>query len=155
MFLKKFKISDKAFFGVAWRTVVWHSVQPVQISGLLHLHFRKRTSEFHSFLGEMQRVAFSPVAIVGVCVWPVSVYVCVCPNVCVCVCVCMPLLWTSGKLIDINLSFSHQIVGHKKLFNEVFGDVVADDLDLVFESQWFESRPFRYIKSCYRESGDK
>ena len=44
-------------------------------------------------LGEMQRIAFSPIVIVGVCVsmFLVNVYVFVY------VCVCMPHWWISGK----------------------------------------------------------
>ena len=47
-----------------------------------------------SFLGEMQRIAFSPM-----------LSSCVCASVCVCVCVCMPRLWTSGKRFEIETSF--------------------------------------------------
>ena len=49
-------------------------------------------NSFYAFLGEMQRVAFSPLPIFGssVCVC-VCMYLCVCLCVCVCVCVCMCL----------------------------------------------------------------
>ena len=75
-------------------------------------------------LGEMHHVAFSPVAVVGVCVCVyvcvslcVCVYVCVsvcvcvyvCVSVCVCVCVCvcvrMPRWCIRRKRLEINPQF--------------------------------------------------
>ena len=56
--------------------------------------------------------------------------------VCVCVCVCVWRWWTTWKRFEINRSFFfHHLVGQKRLFNYVFGDVVAHDLDLFLEGR--------------------
>ena len=79
---------------------------------------------FFTFLGDMQCVAFfSHRRLVHVCVH-------------------VSRWWTGGEQIEINPPFFHFLVCHKNPFNDIFGDVVAHDLDLLFEDQSFESRPF-------------
>ena len=53
------------------------------------------------------------------------------------------LYWsTSGKWFEIKQPFLHHLVGDKeKPSNDVFGDVVAHNLDLRFDGQRIESRP--------------
>ena len=43
----------------------------------------------------------------------------------------------------------------KKPPNDVFGDVVIHDLDLIFEGQIFESKPFGKSKRDYLANGDR
>ena len=81
----------------------------------------------------MQDVAFSSIAIVGVCV---------CVYVCVCVCPYTPRWCITGKRFEINLHCFHHPVSHKKPSNNVFGDVVDPDLDLLYEGEIFELIPF-------------
>ena len=92
----------------------------------------------------MQRVALSPLPIVDLCM---------CVYVCVSVCV-YASLWITQKRFEINPPFFHQLVGHKKPYNDVFGDIVARDLDLLFEGQRFESRSIWKIKRDYLANGD-
>ena len=54
-----------------------------------------RITDCDRFLGEMQRIAFR-----------LMLSSCVCVCVCLSVCVCMPRLWTSGKRLEIETSFS-------------------------------------------------
>ena len=72
----------------------------------------------------------------------------------VCVCVLTHTVSLAGVLVEKFRQFFTILVGHKKLSNDVFGDVVAHDLDLLFEGQRFESRQFWYIKRCYLANGD-
>ena len=93
------------------------------------------------FLGEMQRFVFLPLPIVC----------CVCACVCVCACpsVFMPRWWTKGKWLEIKPFCSPSCSTRKKLFKDVFGDVVTHDLDLLFEGRIFESIPFQKSKCGY------
>ena len=63
---------------------------------------------------------------------------------CVCVCVCpymfMPSWWIRGKQLEINLQCFYPLVGHTKAIQELFGNIVAHDLDLLLEDQRFELR---------------
>ena len=76
---------------------------------------------------------------VFVCVC-LCVYVCVCVVVCacacvrifVCMCVCASVVDNSKMIWEKSVIF-HQHVSHKKPSNDVFGDVVAYDLDLFFK----------------------
>ena len=53
--------------------------------------------------------------------------------VCACVCACVPHWWIRWQRFEINAPFCHHLLGHKKKpFNDVFGDVVAHDLDPTF-----------------------
>ena len=75
---------------------------------------------------------------VCVCVFVcVCVYVraCECLCLCVCVCVCVSHWLTTGKRFEINTPFFHRFVGHKKPSNDIFGEVVTYDLDLLFEGK--------------------
>ena len=63
----------------------------------------KGVSNYGSFLGEMQRIAFHLMLSSCVCV-------CICLS-CVCVFVCMPRLWTSGKRFEIVTSFFFKLRG--------------------------------------------
>ena len=75
---------------------------------------------------------------VCVCVC-VCVYVCMCVSVCVCVNALLVEQWKTTW--DKSTTF-HHIVVHKKPFNDVFDNVVAHNLDLLFEGQRFELRLF-------------
>ena len=59
-------------------------------------------------LSEMQRIAFSPIAFIGVCP-----YLCVCLRVCVCLCVCV-FVRLNASLLDRTKKALHKsaIVGH-------------------------------------------
>ena len=59
-------------------------------------------------LCEMEGIAFSPIAIIGVCM-----FVCTC--VCVHVYVRMPRWSTSRKRLEINPTVSNHLVGHEKI----------------------------------------
>ena len=85
----------------------------------------------------MQHVAFSPMAIR-------PVYVCM-------------VRWrTSLKWLEINQPVFHHLVDQgKKPSNHVFGNVVAHHLDLTFEGERSELRPFRWIKRGYLVNGDR
>ena len=61
-------------------------------------------------LSEMQRIAFSPIAFVEVCV-RMSAYVCVCVHVCVFIRLNASLL-DRTKLFEVNLPLFHRHVGH-------------------------------------------
>ena len=78
--------------------------------------------------------------------------VCVCVRVCVCVCVCLVGGPVKNGLRQIR-HFRIILYATKKAFNDLFGDVVAHDLDLPFNVQRFESRPFRDIKRDYLAHG--
>ena len=101
--------------------------------------------EWTTFLVQMQHVAFSPIAIMGVCVCVrvrtrARVCVRVHARVCVCVSLCLyaSLLDHRKMVIDRFATFSPP----SKSSNDVFSDPVAHDLDLIFESQRLGSRPF-------------
>ena len=81
----------------------------------------------------------------------VSVYVCVFVCVRVCVRVCVPRWWNSGKRFEIKPHHHH--VSHKKLANDIFGDVVAHYLDILLEGQSIETRPFPQNKRGYLLNG--
>ena len=66
----------------------------------------------------------------------VRVYIYIC--VFVYVCVCMPLWWTSGEWFKINQVFFTICRLQKNTFNDVFGNIEAHDLDILFESQRFK-----------------
>ena len=86
----------------------------------------------------MQRVAFSPIAIVGVCV-------------------CVYVWRITRKWFEINPPFftiSTSSTNTRKPSNDVFGEVVAYAWP-TFWGKRFESRPFRYIKRRYLANGDK
>ena len=77
--------------------------------------------------------------------------VCVCVCVCVCgVCMCVRLYACPyASLVDHRKRFTdryvifHRLLGpNKNPSNDVFGNSVAHDLDLIFEGQIFKSRPF-------------
>ena len=64
------------------------------------------------------------------------VCVCVCPYLCVCVCVRVYASLVNLWKTDLGRSaIFHHLAGHKKPSNGIFGDVVAHDLDILFESQ--------------------
>ena len=70
------------------------------------------------------------------------VCVCVCVGVCVCMCLCVFVRLVAGPeetVWDTSGIFSSSHMTHTKSFTDVFGDAVAHDLDLHFESQIFES----------------
>ena len=93
----------------------------------------------------MQRVAFSPIAIVGVCVRP-------------CVFVCMPRRrWLNQvkSRLEINPPLFHQLEGHTKPCKDLFGNVVTYDFDILSKGQRFELRQFLWIKRDYLASGDR
>ena len=63
-----------------------------------------------------------------------SVGVCVRVRMCVCVCVLVFLVCgLHENVFEINSAFIHYLVGTKNTSNDVFVDVVAPDLDLLFD----------------------
>ena len=72
------------------------------------------------------------------------------------VCVRMLRCWTRGKWFETNLPFFYRLLGHTKSHPIThLANVVVHDLDLLFQGQWFESRPFGYIRLDYRTNGDR
>ena len=72
-------------------------------------------------------------------------------------CVCASLL-DQWKTARDKAAISNHLVSHKKPSNGLFGDVSHDlDLlfDLLFESQRFESRPFRQTEHGYLANGGR
>ena len=83
------------------------------------------------FLREMKCPVVSPIAFDGVC-----------PGVGVSISViCGP-----HKNGLTNPPFFHPLAGHSKPSNDIFSDVVAYDIDLLYEGHRFECTPICYIK---------
>ena len=80
----------------------------------------------------MQRVAFSPIAFVGLCLR---------------LCVCMPRWWISGRRFKINPPFFHHPIEHT---NDVFSDILAHELYVFCNGQILKMRNFHSGERPFR-----
>ena len=106
------------------------------------IQFLCTTVDINNFLGEIQCVALSPIAILGVCP-------------CVGMFVGTLRWWTTRKRFETYPPNFHHIVDHKEPLYYTFDDVVSHDRNLLFEGQRFEIGTILLINRDYLANGNK